>query len=165
MLLETAPGPDIGLPAAAALAGLPPAGARTLIATLETADLVRRPSQGRCRMHDLVRLYAAERAGRDLPAPARKEALERLVRAYTAMACAADRVLYPHRPAITAAPGRGDVPADATAALAWFEGELPCLLAAQAPAAGLGMDVAAWQLAWGMNTFRARGAGARTARP
>ncbi|GAA3162461.1 AfsR/SARP family transcriptional regulator [Nonomuraea salmonea] len=41
LLLGTVPGPEIGLPAAAALAGLPPAATRTLISMLETATLIR----------------------------------------------------------------------------------------------------------------------------
>ncbi|MFG3439500.1 BTAD domain-containing putative transcriptional regulator [Nonomuraea sp. NPDC047897] len=158
LLLATAPGPDIGLPAAAALVGLPPAETRALIATLETANLIRQHSPGRYRMHDLVRLYAAERAEADLPAAARAQALVRVVDTYTAIACTADRVLFPHRPAIAIAAWQGDVPAveDTSAALAWFETELPCLLAAQLLTPGLGMDVAGWQLAWGMNTFLLR---------
>jgi DNA-binding SARP family transcriptional activator len=158
LLLGTAPGPDIGLPAAAALAGLPPAETRNLLSMLETANLVRQLSPGRYRMHDLVRLYAAERAKADLPVEELKQALVRLIEAYTAMACAADRLLFPHRPTIAAAPWHGDIPAleDATAALAWFEAELPCLLAAQLLTSGLSMDVAGWQLAWGMNTFLLR---------
>ncbi|GAA4521290.1 AfsR/SARP family transcriptional regulator [Nonomuraea ferruginea] len=158
LLLGTAPGPEIGLPATAALAGLPPAETRALISTLETANLVRQVSPGRYWMHDLVRLYAAEQAEADLPAGTRRQALVRLIEAYMAMACAADRVLYPHRPAIAAPPWQGDDPAfeDATAALAWFETELPCLLVAHHLTPGLGMDAAGWQLAWGMNTFLLR---------
>ncbi len=158
LLLGTAPGPDIGLPAAAALVGLPPAETRALLSALETANLVRQLSPGRYWTHDLVRLDAAERAEADLPAEVRRQALVRLVTIYTAMACAADRVLVPPRPAITALPWQGDLPAfgDASAALAWFETELPGLLAAQHQAPELGMDVAAWQLAWGLNTFLLR---------
>ncbi|WP_144070010.1 BTAD domain-containing putative transcriptional regulator [Nonomuraea indica] len=158
LLLGTAPGPDAGLPAAAALVGLPTAETRALITTLETANLIRQHSPGRYRMHDLVRLYAAERAEADLPEHVRKQALARLLEACTATACAADRVLFPHRPAIAAAPWQGEVPMfeDEAAALAWFEAELPCLLAAQLLTPGLGMDVTGWQLAWGMNTFLLR---------
>ncbi|WP_344857736.1 AfsR/SARP family transcriptional regulator [Planomonospora alba] len=158
LLLGTAPGPDIGLPAAAVLIGLPAAETRALISMLETANLVRQPSPGRYRMHDLVRLYAAERAGTDLPAETRKQALARLLTAYTAMACAADRALFPHRPAVAGAPPQEGAPVfeDAAAALAWFETELPCLLAAQLLTPALGMDVEGWQLAWGMNTFLLR---------
>ncbi|WP_326634803.1 tetratricopeptide repeat protein [Nonomuraea fuscirosea] len=158
LLLGTAPGPDIGLPGAAALSGLPSAETRALLSTLETANLVRQLSPGRYWMHDLVRLYAAERIEADLPPETRNQALARLVETYTAMACAADRVLSPHRPAIAAPPLTAYVPAveDAAAALSWFETELPCLLAAQLLAPELGLDVTAWQLAWGMSTFLLR---------
>ncbi|WP_165974299.1 AfsR/SARP family transcriptional regulator [Nonomuraea deserti] len=158
LLLGTAPGPGIGLPGAAALAGLPSAETRALLSMLETANLVRQLSPGRYWMHDLVRLYAAERTEADLPSETRDQALGRLVETYTAMARAADRMLFPHRPAIAAPPAAVNVPAfeDAAAALAWFETELPCLLAAQLLALMLGLDVAVWQLAWGMNTFLLR---------
>ncbi|SEU27728.1 AfsR/SARP family transcriptional regulator [Nonomuraea wenchangensis] len=158
LLLGTAPGPEIGLPAATALVGLPPAETRALISMLETASLVRQLSPGRYWMHDLVRLYAAERAEADLPGETRHQALVRLLETYTALAFSADRALYPHRPGIPAPSGHGDVPGfeDAGAALAWFETELPCLLAAQHLAPELGMDVAAWQLAWSLNTFLLR---------
>jgi DNA-binding SARP family transcriptional activator/Flp pilus assembly protein TadD len=158
LLLGMAPGPETGLPAASALAGLPTAETRTHISTLETANLLRQLSPGRYRMHDLVRLYAVERAEADLPADVREQALVRLVEAYTAMAFAADRVLFPHRPAITLARWEGDLPElpDATTAMAWFETELPCLLAAQLLAPELGLDAEAWQLSWGMNSFLLR---------
>ncbi|TLF68477.1 tetratricopeptide repeat protein [Nonomuraea sp. KC401] len=158
LLLGTAPGPDIGLPGAAALAGLPSAETRALLSMLETANLVRQPSPGRYWMHDLVRLYAAERAEADLPSETRDQALVRLVETYTAMARAADRTLSPYRPAVAVPPAAVNVPAfqDAATALAWFETELPCLLAAQPLALELGLDVATWQLAWGMNTFLLR---------
>ncbi|MEV4799420.1 BTAD domain-containing putative transcriptional regulator [Nonomuraea sp. NPDC049421] len=155
LLLGTVPGPEIGLPAAAALAGLPPAATRTLISMLETATLIQQHAPGRYSMHDLIQLYAAERAEADLPAEVRRQALTRLVETYTDTACAADRALYPHRPAVPRRAGR-HVFADAAAALAWFETELPCLLPAQVLAAELGMDAEAWQLAWGMNTFLLR---------
>ncbi|GAA4923649.1 DNA-binding SARP family transcriptional activator/predicted negative regulator of RcsB-dependent stress response [Nonomuraea thailandensis] len=158
LLLGTVPGPEIGLPAASALAGLPPAETRTHLSTLETANLVRQLTPGRYRMHDLVRLYAAERAEADLPADVRQQALIRLVEAYTAMAFTTDRALFPHRPSITVAPWEGNLPEpeDTATAMTWFETELPCLLAAQLLASGLGLDTAAWQLAWSTNSFLLR---------
>jgi hypothetical protein len=64
-LLGLAPGPDISLPAAAALAGLPAGQAQAILRDLETVSLVQQHSPGRYRIHDLVRLYAAEQASRD----------------------------------------------------------------------------------------------------
>ncbi|MCK2215383.1 tetratricopeptide repeat protein [Actinomadura sp. ATCC 31491] len=156
LLLGVVPVAEAGLPAAAALAGLPAARARVLLAALEAANLVRQPSPGRYRMHDLIRLYAAERAAADLPADARDAALTRLVRHCAATAYAADRALYPHRYVIEVA-GAADVPAfSEPAAMAWFESELPGLLAAQRLAAGLGLDTETWQLAYGLNTYLMR---------
>ncbi|OLF06737.1 AfsR/SARP family transcriptional regulator [Actinophytocola xanthii] len=57
-LLARAPGPDIGLLAAAHL--LAPGEPARLVRRLTTAHLVRENRPGRFRMHDLVRLYAAE---------------------------------------------------------------------------------------------------------
>jgi tetratricopeptide (TPR) repeat protein len=59
-LLGSAPGPDIGVPAAASLAGLPPGQTRTILRELDTASLVHQYVPGRYRMHDLIRLYATD---------------------------------------------------------------------------------------------------------
>ncbi|MER5865382.1 hypothetical protein [Kitasatospora sp. NPDC002040] len=54
-------GPDIGLPAAAALVDLPPREAARLLRSLTRAHLVI-AEHGRYRLHDLVKLFAAELA-------------------------------------------------------------------------------------------------------
>lgn len=59
-LLGSAPGPDIGVPAAAALAGLPSGQTRAALRELGTASLVYQHVPGRYRMHDLIRLYATD---------------------------------------------------------------------------------------------------------
>ncbi|SEU30163.1 AfsR/SARP family transcriptional regulator [Nonomuraea wenchangensis] len=164
LLLGSAPGPDVGLAAAAVLAGLPMSATRTLLSALEAAGLVRRLTPARYWMHDLVRLYAAERAALDLPARELGQALSRLVETQAATACAADRLLSPHRLAVPSSPAPlrgvsppGAVPfADAAAALAWFEAELPGLTATQLLAEELGLDQACWRLAWGLTTFLLR---------
>ncbi|MFC4086066.1 BTAD domain-containing putative transcriptional regulator [Amycolatopsis samaneae] len=159
-LLGLAPGPDIGLAAAAALAGLPAAGTRVLLRELEAAHLVAQPVPGRYRMHDLVRLHAAEQARRGLAGSVRAAALGRLVDYFLHTAYAGERLLEPHRPPIE--PGvpaghvRPDPLDDEAGALAWFDAEHHCLLAAHRFAATEGRDEQAWRLAWSLDTFHYR---------
>ncbi|MFB9904221.1 AfsR/SARP family transcriptional regulator [Allokutzneria oryzae] len=75
-LLALAPGPDLGLPAAAVLADVAESSARALLRELAALHLVQEQTPGRYRMHDLVRLYAAEHAG------AADDALRRLLTHY-----------------------------------------------------------------------------------
>src|SRR5262249_22315637 len=55
--LGTAPGPEIGLAAAASMAGAEPASVRVLLRELVDASLLTEDPPGRFRMHDLIRLY------------------------------------------------------------------------------------------------------------
>lgn len=153
--LGRAPGPDIGLAAVGSLAAVPTAQARVLLRQLETAHLVQRFQPGRYRMHDLIRLYAIERSGRD-----DTEALHRLVGFYLHTAHHGDRMLYPHRPPIDVArPPPGCVPqplADVDDVMAWFDAEHPNLLAAQRLAADHGWHREVWQLAWSLSAYHRR---------
>ncbi|MEQ4721156.1 BTAD domain-containing putative transcriptional regulator [Nonomuraea sp. B19D2] len=157
-LLGLAPWPDISLRSAAALAGLPASRTRVLLQDLEAANLIQQHRPGRYRTHDLVRLYAAERAESDRPDHERAEALTRLVDSYVRTACAGDRLLYPNRPfaaRISAEPVQEEFE-DAASAWAWFEDEQSSLMAVQRLATKLGMDVAVWRLAWAMDTYHKR---------
>ncbi|MGW7711689.1 BTAD domain-containing putative transcriptional regulator [Streptomyces sp. NPDC054771] len=60
-LLGLIPGPEISLDAAAALADLPVPSALAVLNQLVALHLLQRQSSRRYRMHDLVRLFAAER--------------------------------------------------------------------------------------------------------
>lgn len=77
LLLGLAPGPDLGIEAVAALAGLPVGATRRLMNRLVAASLVGQ-TDGRYRLHDLVRAYAAEQAGARLAPDERDEARHRL---------------------------------------------------------------------------------------
>ncbi|MBB5954313.1 DNA-binding SARP family transcriptional activator/Tfp pilus assembly protein PilF [Saccharothrix tamanrassetensis] len=163
-LLGLMPGPDISLPAVAALAALPTARAGALLRELEALYLVSQHTPGRYRMHDLVRLHAAEqqRSSRADCEAVRTAALRRLVDFYLHTAYAGERLLYPHRqPLRLGRPAEGcspTPPSDAASAMAWFDAEHLSLLAAQNVAAQQGLPEAVWQLAWSLNNFhRQRG--------
>jgi tetratricopeptide (TPR) repeat protein len=76
---------------------------------------------------------------------------------YLHTACAADRLLCPHRDPITLSPCLPGVNsedfADNTQALTWFTTEHTVLLTAVSYAAGAGWDAHAGQLAWAMADF------------
>jgi tetratricopeptide (TPR) repeat protein len=153
-LLGVHPGPDIGTPAAASLAGLSAAEVRPLLAELVRASLVERAA-GRYAFHDLLRAYATELAlALDTDAQ-RNAALHRALSHYVHSAYAADRLLNPHRddpvtpPPIPA--GVTPEPAgDQRQALGWFDAEHRVLLAMIRQAND---DTLSWQLAWTLTRF------------
>jgi DNA-binding SARP family transcriptional activator len=146
--LGLAPGPDIGLPAAASAAGTGPDATRPVLRELITANLLTEDPPRRYRMHDLVRLYAAELT----PPPDRPAALTRLLDHYLYTALVADRLLWPVQDPLELPPPRPEIRvpefADRPEALDWFAVEYHCLLAAARLAAAGGFDRHAWQLAW-----------------
>jgi tetratricopeptide (TPR) repeat protein len=166
-LLGVAPGPHVGVHAAAALTGLPSGEARAVLRALERASLLTQDAHGRYRMHDLIRRYAAEIARRD--AGAVDAALCRVVDFYLRTARAGDRLLDPQRQPMPLDPPAHDESepstsalaltltlADEAAALAWFDVEHPCLLAAQHTAFAQGRHLVAWWLAPALDTFHIR---------
>ncbi|MFJ8910203.1 ATP-binding protein [Amycolatopsis sp. NPDC102389] len=160
VLVGLAPGPDIGLPAAASLAGTTVARARTLLRGLEQKSLVGHDCAGRYRMHDLVRRYVTETARDEAGTGGRLDALRRVVDFYLHTAHAADELLDPHREAIQVAPAvPGCLPLtfpDEAAALAWLDDEHTCVLAAQRLAVELGWNPAAVRFALALHTFHWR---------
>jgi tetratricopeptide (TPR) repeat protein len=156
-LLGIAPGPDISLSAAASLAALAASRARAVLRDLENASFIQQYVPDRYRMHNLIRLYAAERALRDQSQDDRDAALRRLTSFYLSTAYSADRLLVPHRQSIELVqPSTGIIShrlADRTAALGWFDAEHPCLLAAQDLCVSKDWHEETWQLAWALNSF------------
>ena len=159
-LIASAPGPDIGLPAAASLTAIPNARLRKTLRDLEHAHLLQRHGESRYRMHDLVRLYAIEHADIHQSCDDRAAALRRVVDFYLHTAYAAARLCAPHRlPIRLDDPVRGTVPyplSDPATALAWLDAEYACLLAAQRLAGSQGWDALVWQLAWTLHTYHLR---------
>ncbi|MFD8494939.1 ATP-binding protein [Amycolatopsis sp. NPDC059657] len=88
------PGPDLSLPAAAALAQLSPADTRRQLAALASAHLVELTAGSRYRFHDLLRAYAAEQARRHDTSDDRDRALDSVLTWYTHTARTADRQLF-----------------------------------------------------------------------
>ncbi|HEY0804948.1 MAG TPA: tetratricopeptide repeat protein, partial [Pseudonocardiaceae bacterium] len=159
-VLGSAPGPDISLPAAAALTALPERQVRAVLRELEHVSLVQQHMPGRYRMHDLIRLYATDTADHEVGGDVREVALRRVLDFYTHTAHTADRLLDPHRQAIQLdPPGPGVRPQplpDVPAALSWLDTEHPALLAAQHTAASHAWHPGVWQLAWVLETFHIR---------
>ncbi|MER8088798.1 BTAD domain-containing putative transcriptional regulator [Streptomyces sp. NPDC094048] len=159
-LLGQSLGPDISLAAASALTALPVPEVRSHLRGLEGAHLIQEIRPGRYRMHDLVRLYAAERATQDQHREVLESALRGLVDFYADTAHDGDRLLSPLRtpfgpdlPDVT----RGALPLrDIETAMLWFEAEHLCLLDAHRFAMAQGHYRQAWQLAWSLDTFHWR---------
>jgi DNA-binding SARP family transcriptional activator/tetratricopeptide (TPR) repeat protein len=153
-LLGLHPGPDIGTPAAASLAGQPVTEVRLLLAELARAHLVERAAD-RYALHDLLRAYALELA-MTLDADAQlSAALRRALGHYVHSAYPADRLLNPQRDDPVTPPPIpvGVTPehaVDQRQALAWFVAEHRVLLAMIGQAND---DSLSWQLAWTLTRF------------
>ncbi|GAA1293720.1 AfsR/SARP family transcriptional regulator [Saccharothrix xinjiangensis] len=158
-LLGVAPGPDIGLPAAADLTGLPPHRTHAALRALADASLIDPRPGGRHTMHDLVRAYATTLAD-DLPDAVRLPALRRVIDFYLHTAHTADRLLDAHRPQIRLAPAAPGVRPHPLGhyqeALTWLKTEYRHLLDAQQAAVAHGWHRVVWQLAWTLHTFHFR---------
>ena len=158
-LLGVAIGPDITAHATAALCSITPSEAERTLHELEEQSLVEQDPPGRWRMHDLIRLYAQERADAASEDPLR--ALRHLVNFYVRTATQADQILEPDRRAVTLAgsvlpPGPCEPLADQVAAQRWLEAEHVCLAAAQTLALAHEWHTLVWQLAWALDTYYGR---------
>jgi tetratricopeptide (TPR) repeat protein len=145
-LLAAAPGPDIGPAALASLAG-----PESDLPALERLCLLERVAGGRYRMHDLLR---AQVRAEDV------EATRRVIDHYLYTADSADRLLRPYgAPAELPPMSRGCRPealSGLDAALAWFDAEHQCLLAAVDTAAEHGWHDVVWHLARTLTTYHHR---------
>jgi DNA-binding SARP family transcriptional activator/Tfp pilus assembly protein PilF len=150
-LLGLVPGPEVSVPAAAALAAVPLDRAEALLDALDGAHLAEPHGRGRFALHDLLRLYAAEQSERDDREPERAAAIGRLLSWYLHTADAAASLLYaqvvrlPVPPVeVMPPPGLGD---NAALASEWLDAERANLVAAVVHAAEHGHLRAAWLLA------------------
>ncbi|MFG1647599.1 hypothetical protein ACGFMK_45570 [Amycolatopsis sp. NPDC049252] len=159
-LLGLNPGPDIDVPAAAALAAVPAAETERLLESLVDDHLLQQPATGRFRFHDLVRQHAQATVLAGEPEPDRTAALRRLVGFHLHTGHRGSRLLdQQHPPIDVGEPPPGCVPAplpDDTAAMTWFDGNHQCVLAARQAAEDAGWDTWVWQLAWTLDNFHYR---------
>jgi tetratricopeptide (TPR) repeat protein len=156
-LLGLHPGPDISLSAAASLAGISRAEAGTALRELAQAHMVTERLPGRFTFPGLLRVYAADQAERHDKAQDRQEATHRVLDHYLHTAMAATMRFSPHRPPLRLeGPQPGVIPADFSAkeqAVAWFDAEVPVLLAMIGYAEANGFDAHAWQIPWTLGPF------------
>jgi DNA-binding SARP family transcriptional activator len=149
-LLGLHAGEEISDEAAAVLAGVPQKAAQVMLDRLTAVHLIEQSDRHRRRTHDLMRLYAAERAADEETEKDRLDAVRRLVTWYLHTADNAGAVLLPvRRRGHLAALEPGFEPrkfADARSALAWCETERANLVLAARQAADLGLHAVAWQL-------------------
>ncbi|NGO11298.1 tetratricopeptide repeat protein [Streptomyces sp. HC44] len=156
-LLGLHPGPDAALPAIAALADVPAARTRVLLAELVRGHLLTEHAPGRYAFHDLLRAYAAELVSTHDSDDARHTAAHRMFDHYLHTAHRADALLTPRpnpTPLPPAQPGAapGEL-SDHRQAQGWFTAEYPVLLAAVEQAPTAGFDVHTWRLASALTTY------------
>ncbi|MEU0818067.1 AfsR/SARP family transcriptional regulator [Streptomyces mirabilis] len=156
-LLALHPGPDLSVPAAAALAGRPVRETRRLLSELTGVHLLDEHAPGRYAFHDLLRAHATELVRTQDSEEDRGAAVRRLFEHCLHTARAAGLLLAPHEdPMPLEPPSPESVPeplADDTAALAWLTAEHAGLLAVVDAAAGSGHDRLACLLAWSLEPF------------
>jgi DNA-binding SARP family transcriptional activator/tetratricopeptide (TPR) repeat protein len=149
-LLGLWPGAWISLAAATVLVGTDADDAEDALETLVDANLLESPTPGWYRFHDLLRMYATERAEAEEPETARTEAMGRLLRWYLDTAEAAADTVAPTRYRVPREAGAADYPAlefdDLGAALAWYHDERANLVTATREAAASGLHEVAWRL-------------------
>jgi tetratricopeptide (TPR) repeat protein len=153
-LLGLHPGPDIGVAAAASLAGLDPTRARRVLMELTRVNLLTEHSPGRFSHHDLLRAYAFELGGTRRGTAA----VRRMVDHYCGTAYTSAVLLDPRReveePSDPAPTVRPEPLADHAAALAWFTAEYPILLSIIRIAADHRFDVRVCQLAKALGVYQ-----------
>ena len=153
-------GPDVSAPAVAALIAADTATARQLLELLAGMYLVEESGQDRYRLHDLLRLYAAERSSAEDTDEGRSAARRRVLDWYLHTAYAANNTII-HFPRIALdAAAEGCVPLTFTTirqAIDWCETEHGNLMASIRMAAETGHHVAAWKIPatlWGHFAIR-----------
>jgi DNA-binding SARP family transcriptional activator/tetratricopeptide (TPR) repeat protein len=152
-LIGVHPGPDITVPAATSLAGVSADEARECVRELVRANLLVEHVPGRFACHDLLRVYAADRAAAEETAEARAAAMERTFDHYLHTLIAihathqASHRPLPNEPLMT--PGTcPEVFEDFSAVHDWFRAEQNVLRAVIAHSEAQNFDRHTWQLAW-----------------
>jgi DNA-binding SARP family transcriptional activator/Tfp pilus assembly protein PilF len=156
-LLGLLKGTEFGVWPAAALADEPVRDVGRSLEALVDAQLLETPAPGRYRLHDLLRVYAAELAGRTEPEADLADAVERVLGWYLHTMDAAAAILTPQRPRVdvtTVRPSPAPLSfADYDQAMNWCETERGNLIAAIRQAADLGFHDVCWKLAASIQHF------------
>jgi len=147
-LFGLTPGPDVTVDGLAALAGTLPTEITSSLAELVRNHLVHESAPGRYTLHDLLGIYAAERAATEDPSADRHAAPTRLLEYYLTTAAAACSLAYPqvfrHDQDI---PPHPPLFRTAAHAVAWLDAERINLVAAARHALDHGPMAIAWRLA------------------
>lgn len=147
--LGSAPCGQFTVDSAAALVGMPSREAQQALDEIEAGCLIERRAGGRYGMHDLLRLFASERARDEEDEASLGEAFDRLLEWCRRVADAAARVLYPEtlRLPTTKPPCTETVFEDRPQALGWLDDELENLVALAVHASRQRPQPAVWWLA------------------
>ncbi|MFF7648250.1 tetratricopeptide repeat protein [Streptomyces sp. NPDC007983] len=150
-LLGLHPGPEFGVEAVAALAGISVRKARQALDVLVGAHLLEQTAPDRFEFHDLLRAYATDQARLEETPDSRTAALRRVLDWYLHTADAVQGWMAPARDRLALDPADEQVAplsfADHGQAVDWTERERKNLLAAVRAAEQAGLDRYAWQLA------------------
>ncbi|MEV4566028.1 BTAD domain-containing putative transcriptional regulator [Nonomuraea sp. NPDC049419] len=156
-LLGLVPGPDFTPEAAAALSGTPVEEGRRELGRLAGAHLIYRNAPGRYRFHDLLRLYAAERAREEEGPETLERARQRLYGWYLLNTRAAGGRLHPSWSRLPPPATRADVPVaafdDPGPASEWLAAEYGNLVAAIHQAVSAGPRRFVWLLFDAMRSY------------
>jgi tetratricopeptide (TPR) repeat protein len=160
-LLSVHPGPDVSPPAAASLADVDMATARTALDELAAAGLLEERPPGRFARRDAHHGYAAGQAWESEPAGERDRALERLLDHHLRTMVAAVSLGYPGSslPVPVAAPQPGVLPEGLESeeqARAWCHAALPVVRSLLISAAERDLNVYCWQIPSVMAMFLVR---------
>ena len=149
--------PTLSLSALAALAGTPVTRTAAAAAALVDAHLLESPDPGRFQAHDLLGIYAAERARADETDRSRRDALRRLLGWYQHALNACVQEFRALKQPVPLEPPDPSVPAPGITTLAdaleWLEAEQANLVPAVMLAAREGLTDSCWRLAWLMRHY------------
>ncbi|MEV0752324.1 BTAD domain-containing putative transcriptional regulator [Streptosporangium sp. NPDC050280] len=146
-LLGLFPGSDVSLRAVAALAGANERETAAMLGQLVRAHLVQRRSRDRYQMHDLLRLFAAQRCAEVDDERERDDARRRLLEHYLDTARQATGILYPGMLRLCELPGKAPATwENVLSPLDWLAAERANLAAAVRHAAERGPRAVAWRL-------------------
>lgn len=156
-VLALHPGASLDCYSVAALGGTRVQEAELLLNRLETAHLLVQCEKGRYQFHDLIGVFAAERALPEIDKGTRRSAVHRLFDLELHSLEAADRLITPHRyrprVVLDALPAEVRKLPDRDAAMSWLSTEWANLVACCRMATDIGMRRRCWEFAYGLRGY------------